>query len=208
MATFILCGFVVLGPVAGSGWADGQSRCTVERTRAHADEPSTQGHRHSHQTETTDTSNQADNAGVALLVSPLSSLPGTFPPTMPPATPLPQATCEPLVAGVYATLGLSSSPEHGHATDDARVADPLTENLNAQDAVKAPRADAVARVAPPVYLDGQIFAYSSPGRAAAPPRNATIVSVVSGAANQHWFVPDDAVTVVVDAAARSSRPVS
>ena len=60
-----------------------------------------------------------------------------------------------------------------------------------------------ARQQTPLFIDVQAVAYSLPPVGAAPPRNATIASIVSGAANRHNISADEAVAMAVVAAKAS-----
>ena len=61
---------------------------------------------------------------------------------------------------------------------------------------------------PPIqFVDVQATEYSLPPPAAAPPRNATVVSIVSGGANPRNISADDALAMALAAAKASPRPL-
>jgi predicted amidohydrolase len=63
-------------------------------------------------------------------------------------------------------------------------------------------------VPPPLFfIDVQATAYSLPPPTAALPRNATVASIVSGAANPHNITPDEALAMAVAAAKHSPHPL-
>jgi predicted amidohydrolase len=60
---------------------------------------------------------------------------------------------------------------------------------------------------PPLFVDVQAVAYSLPAAGTAPPRNATIASIVSGAANKHNISADEAVAMAIAASKASPTPL-
>ena len=119
-----------------------------------------------------------------------------------------------LVLGVAAAVGAPPAvPADGHATCSATGAGGEIVTCEAWASGRSltgltlePPADAHAQPQPPLFVDVQAVSYSLPPAGATPPRNATIASIVSGAANKHNISADEAVAMAV--AAAKASPVS